>query len=85
MVRRTEEAEAVITSQRKLIDDLRRENTFLRAKIEDEKAETIAAKEEAKHFLNSLPNCNSCSLKNVCKYAPKHGGSVRYNCFLWEE
>lgn len=75
----------IIESQKRALDDLRRENIFLRARIEDEKAEKLAVIEELKNFLYGLPNCNSCKLKNVCRYAPKRGGSVRYNCFYWEE
>lgn len=25
-------------------------------------------------------HCNDCSIKNICKYAPKSGQLIRYNC-----
>lgn len=85
MKNRLEAAEAIIERQKMEIDDLRRENMFLRARIEDEKAEKLAAIEEAKNFFKNTPNCNNCGLKKVCKYLPVHCETVRYNCFLWEE
>lgn len=30
-------------------------------------------------------NCNDCVIKNSCKYAPKPGQLVRYNCPFYEE
>jgi hypothetical protein len=31
----------------------------------------------------NLPNCNVCGVKNECKYAPKLGQKVRFNCPLY--
>ena len=33
----------------------------------------------------SMGNCNDCSLKLTCKYAPTPGEVVRFNCPLWKE
>lgn len=30
-------------------------------------------------------NCNTCSKKYTCKYAPKFGQLVRYNCPYYKE
>lgn len=30
-------------------------------------------------------NCNDCVIKNSCKYAPKPGQLVRYNCPFYVE
>ena len=29
-------------------------------------------------------NCNECGAKNTCKYVPKLGEQVRYNCPFYE-
>lgn len=30
-------------------------------------------------------NCNECGAKNICKYVPKPGEQVRYNCPFYEK
>ena len=35
--------------------------------------------------IHSLPDCNTCSKKSCCIYAPGLGKTVRYNCFLFEK
>lgn len=33
--------------------------------------------------VSGLRNCNSCTVKDSCFYAPEPGETVRYNCPLW--
>ena len=30
-------------------------------------------------------HCNACAIKNSCRYAPKPGQLIRYNCPFYEE
>lgn len=32
----------------------------------------------------SMPNCHNCGVRNRCRYEPKWGDVIRYNCPLWE-
>ncbi len=33
----------------------------------------------------ALPDCNSCAIKETCRYTPEPGQATRINCPLWVE
>lgn len=35
--------------------------------------------------IDKLGNCNDCDIKVTCKYVPKPGQMVRYNCPFYEK
>lgn len=38
-----------------------------------------------RNIIESGGHCNACAIKNSCRYAPKLGQPIRYNCPFYEE
>ena len=55
---------------------------------ENDNAEEIFTYEELMEKYEkiiSLPNCNTCGIKGLCKLCVMPGQVVRFNCGLWVE
>ncbi|MBQ8731575.1 MAG: hypothetical protein IJY82_01930 [Oscillospiraceae bacterium] len=56
--------------------------------LEADPDETYTNPEEYKELydnITSLPNCNSCGIKGLCKFCVAPGQVSRFNCPLWVE
>lgn len=50
----------------------------------EEKIDEIEYKELYENLI-ALPNCNTCGIKNLCKFCVSPGQVIRINCPLWVE
>lgn len=56
--------------------------------LEADPDETYTNPDEYKELydnITSLPNCNSCGIKGLCKFCVAPGQVSRFNCPLWVE